>query len=110
KGEGLAIAKRHMIDDPHPTRPVPVEPHHLGVHAGFIDKNQPRRMEQPLLTNPFAAGPHHILALPFAGEKALLLEGDVVTAEKPPQRTAAGADSPPLQDPRNSTNVASGCA
>src|SRR5262249_17827934 len=30
KGEGLAIAKRHMIDEPHPTRPVPVEPHHLG--------------------------------------------------------------------------------
>jgi hypothetical protein len=26
KGEGLAIAKRHMIDEPHPTRPVPVEP------------------------------------------------------------------------------------
>src|ERR1700748_408825 len=82
-----------MIDEPHPTRPVPVEPHHLGVHAGFIDEYQPGWIKQALLANPFAAGPHHILALSFAGAKALLLEGDVVTAEKPPQRTAAGADS-----------------
>src|SRR5215467_8322474 len=98
KGEGLAIAQRHMIDEPHPTRPVPVEPHHLGVHAGFIDEYQPGWIKQALLANPFAAGAYHILALLFAGAKALLLEGDAVTAEKPPQRTAAGADSPLLQD------------
>ena len=35
-----------MIDEPHPTRPVPVEPHHLGVHAGFIDEYQPGRIKQ----------------------------------------------------------------
>src|SRR6516164_3175024 len=98
KGEGLAITKRHMIDEPHPARPVPIEPHHLGVHACFVDEYQPSRIKHALLAYPFAAGPHHILALPFAGAKTLLLEGDVVTAEKPPQRTSAGADSPHLQD------------
>jgi hypothetical protein len=58
------------------------------------------------LANPLAAGPHHIVALPFAGRKALLLEDDV----KPPQRTAAGANSPLLQEISNPTKVASGCA
>jgi hypothetical protein len=33
KGEGLAIAERHLIDEPHPMRPVPVEPHHLEAAA-----------------------------------------------------------------------------
>jgi hypothetical protein len=32
------------------------------------------RIKQALLANPFAPGPHHILALPFAGAKALFLK------------------------------------
>jgi hypothetical protein len=44
-----------LIDEPHPTRPVPVEPHRLGVHAGFIDEYQPGRIKHASLANPFAA-------------------------------------------------------
>ena len=90
-------------------QPVPVEPHHLGVHAGFIDEYQPGRIEQALLANPFAAGAHHILALPFAGAMALLLEGGVVTAEKSPQRTGLVRIPRFFKTTINSTNVASGC-
>jgi len=56
------------------------------------------RAGQALLANPFAAGTRDVLALPFAGAEAFLLEADVVTAQKPPQRAAAAVNPSCLQD------------
>ena len=63
-----------------------VEPHHVGVDAGFIDKNQAGGVKQALLADPLAARPRHVLAFLFGGQQALLLAGDFMTSQEAIQR------------------------
>jgi hypothetical protein len=97
-----------MIDEPHPTRPVPVEPHHLGVHAGFIDEYQPGRIKQALLANPFAAGCLSlVLRTPWLAVVAWSGQVQPQKSHKPhsvkssayPRRAAPAISSPPLAKP-----------
>src|SRR6516164_10080315 len=92
EGQGLPLSERHVIDQSHPAWTTTVEPHHVGVHAGLVDKYQLGRIKQALLTDPFAARPRYILTFLLGGPQALLLAGDVMTIQETPQRGLAGAN------------------
>jgi hypothetical protein len=73
ESDGLPVPERHVINQSHPTQSATVEPHHVGVRAGLIDKNQPGGVKQALLADPLAACPRHVLALLFSGAQAFFL-------------------------------------
>jgi hypothetical protein len=59
-----------VIDQPHPAWSATVEPHHVGVHAGLVDKYQLGAVKRALLADPLAARPRHVLAFLFGGPQA----------------------------------------
>ena len=73
EGDGFPVAKRHVINQSLAARGVAVEPHHVDVDAGFIDKNQPGGVKQTLLADPPTARLCHVGALLFGGAQAFFL-------------------------------------
>src|SRR4029077_185696 len=88
---------RHAINQSHAAWGVAVEPHHVGVDAGFIDKNQAGGVKQALLADPPAARPCHVGTLLFGGAQAFFLASDAMPREDPPQRAATALDLPRRQ-------------
>jgi hypothetical protein len=86
-------SERHMIYQPLPAWTSTVEPQHVGVHAGLVDKYQLGGVKQTLLAVPLAARPCDVLALLFSGVQAFLLAGDLMTIQKTPQRGPTGANA-----------------
>jgi hypothetical protein len=43
-----------VINQSLPARTATIKPHHVGVHAGLVDKDQLGRIKQALLADPFA--------------------------------------------------------
>lgn len=55
KGYRLPMSLRHMADQSLATRATPSEPHHIGSGRGLVEKHQPRRVKQALLSDPLSA-------------------------------------------------------
>ena len=93
EGHGLPLSERHVINQSHPTQSATVEPHHVGVHAGLVDKYQPGGVEQALLADPLATRPRHVVALLFGSTQAFFLAGDFMTSQEAIQRAPAGVNA-----------------
>jgi hypothetical protein len=95
--DGFPVAERHVINQSHAAWGVAVEPHHVGVDAGLLDKNQPGGVQQALLADPPAARPCLIGSLLSGGAQALFLAGDAMTREERPQRAPTALNVPRRQ-------------
>jgi len=51
----------------------PAQPGHIGLGTGFIQKNQPGRVERRLLPAPVPARPDNVGPVLFAGTESLFL-------------------------------------
>jgi hypothetical protein len=96
EGDRLPFSKRDTADQPDAPRSTSSEPYHIGADRSLVDKHQSSGIKHALLSDPTSARAGHICSLPFLGLQAFF-EGDAVSAEKTPERAAAGSNPPPAQ-------------
>jgi hypothetical protein len=70
EGDGLPVPMRHTINQPHATWSATVEPHHVRADCRLIEKYQPCRVKQALLSDPTPACPSHVRAMLFRRPQA----------------------------------------
>jgi DDE_Tnp_1-associated len=91
--QGVVLGQSQSGGQNQPAWTSTVEPQHVGVHAGLVDKCQLGGVKQTLLAVPLAARPYDVLALLFSGVQAFLLAGDLMTIQETPQRGPTGANA-----------------
>jgi len=67
EGQGLPMSPRHAADKSVAAFGAPAQPRHVGGGAGFIDEDQPRRVEIGLRGDPGGARRGHVRTLLLAG-------------------------------------------
>jgi hypothetical protein len=60
EGECLPGSKRNATDHSDSARSASSKSHHTGSDSGFVEKHQPGRVKQALLSNPTSARSGHI--------------------------------------------------
>lgn len=67
KGDGFPMTVRRVIDQPLAARATAANPYHRGVGRRLVDKDQPCRLEHPLLAHPASARADHLGASLLGG-------------------------------------------
>src|SRR5271163_973547 len=73
ESRGLPLALRDLVDEPlSPWRPA-AQAGHIGLGPGFIDEDQPPRVDEPLIGSPSFAVATYVRAILLARDKGLFL-------------------------------------
>ena len=73
ESRGLPLALRDLVDEPFsPWRPAALAGH-IGLRRGFIDEDQPPRVDEPLIGSPSFAVATYVRAILLACDKGLFL-------------------------------------
>jgi len=70
KGDGFPFSLRNMTDQPLATRAAAPDTDHIRGDRRLVDKDQPRRIKEPLLLNPTSARSRYVFSMSLGCTKA----------------------------------------
>src|SRR6516164_5600725 len=76
KGDGFPFSLRNMTDQPLATRAAAPDTDHIRGDRRLVDKDQPRRIKEPLLLNPTSARSRYVFSMSLGCTKAFFYRSD----------------------------------
>jgi hypothetical protein len=65
EGDGFPFSLRNMADEPLAPRAAAPDADHIRGDRRLVDKDQPRRIKEPLLLNPAPARSRYVFSMSF---------------------------------------------
>jgi hypothetical protein len=70
EGDGFLFSLRNITDEPLAARAAAPDTDHIGGDCRLVDKHQPRRIKQALLSNPASPRSRHVGSMSLGCAKA----------------------------------------